>query len=76
MMDVNEDDIKRKDEANPDDISIRFLKSEYDFGILVFLNYMDLELCTADLWGEYRKFDKAIDIDGDHLESGYFLCNG
>ena len=76
MMDVDEDDIKRKDEANPDDISIRFLKSEYDFGILVFLNYMDLELCTADLWGEYRKFDKAIDIDGDHLESGYFLCNG
>ena len=76
MMDVDEDDIKRKDEANPDDISIRFLKSEYDFSILVFLHYMDLELCTADLWGEYRKFKKAIDIDGEHLESGYFLCNG
>ena len=76
MMDVDEDDIKRKDEANPGELSIRFLKSEYDFGILVFLHYMDLELCTADLWGEYRKFDKAIDIDGDHLESGYFLCNG
>lgn len=76
MMDVDEDDIKKKDEANPDDISIRYLKSEYDFGVLVFLHYMDLELCTADLWGEYRKFEKAIDIDGEHLESGYFLCNG
>ena len=77
MMDVDEDDIKRKDATeDPGELSIRFLKSEYDFGILVFLQYMDLELCTADLWGEYRKFDKAIDIDGEHLESGYFLCNG
>ena len=76
MMDVDEDDIKRKDEANPDMISIRFLKSEYDFGILVFLNYMDLELCTADLWGEYRKLDKAMVLDGELVDSGYFLCNG
>ncbi|WP_163437807.1 FISUMP domain-containing protein [Fibrobacter succinogenes] len=76
MMDVDEDDIKRKDEANPDDISIRFLKSEYDFGILVFLNYMDLELCIADLWGEYRKLDKAMVLDGELVDSGYFLCNG
>jgi uncharacterized protein (TIGR02145 family) len=77
MMDVDEDDIKRKDATqDPGELSIRFLKSEYDFSILVFLHYMDLELCTADLWGEYRKFKKAIDIDGEHLESGYFLCNG
>lgn len=76
MMDVDEDDIKRKDGANPGELSIRFLKSEYDFGILVFLNYMDLELCTADLWGEYRKLDRAIVLDGERIESGYFLCNG
>ena len=76
MMDVDEDDIKRKDGANPGELSIRFLKSEYDFGILVFLNYMDLELCTADLWGEYRKFDRAMVLDGERIESGYFLCNG
>ena len=76
MMDVDEDDIKRKDEANPGELSIRFLKSEYDFGILVFLNYMDLELCTADLWGEYRKLDKAMVLDGELVDSGYFLCNG
>ncbi len=76
MMDVDEDDIKRKDEANPGELSIRFLKSEYDFGILVFLNYMDLELCTADLWGEYRKLDRAMVLDGERIESGYFLCNG
>ena len=76
MMDVDEDDIKRKDAANPDELSIRFLKSEYDFGILVFLNYMDLELCTADLWGEYRKIDKAMVIDSELVDSGYFLCNG
>lgn len=76
MMDVDEDDIKRKDGANPGELSIRFLKSEYDFGILVFLNYMDLELCTADLWGEYRKLDRAMVIDGERIESGYFLCNG
>ena len=76
MMDVDEDDIKRKDGANPGELSIRFLKSEYDFGILVFLNYMDLELCTADLWGEYRKLDRAMVLDGERIESGYFLCNG
>lgn len=76
MMDVDEDDIKRKDGANPGELSIRFLKSEYDFGILVFLNYMNLELCTADLWGEYRKFDRAMVLDGERIESGYFLCNG
>ena len=76
MMDVDEDDIKRKDGANPGELSIRFLKSEYDFGILVFLNYMDLELCTVDLWGEYRKLDRAMVLDGERIESGYFLCNG
>lgn len=76
MMDVDEDDIKRKDGANPGELSIRFLKSEYDFGILVFLNYMDLELCTADLWGEYRKLDRTMVLDGERIESGYFLCNG
>lgn len=76
MMDVDEDDIKRKDGANPGELSIRFLKSEYDFGILVFLNYMDLELCTADLWGEYRKLNRAMVLDGERIESGYFLCNG
>ena len=76
MMDVDEDDIKRKDGANLGELSIRFLKSEYDFGILVFLNYMDLELCTADLWGEYRKLDRAMVLDGERIESGYFLCNG
>lgn len=76
MMDVDEDDIKRKDAANPDELSIRFLKSEYDFGILVFLNYMDLELCTADLWGEYRKLARAMVFEGELVDSGYFLCNG
>lgn len=76
MMEVDEDDIKRKDEANPDDLSIRYLKSEYDFSILLFLHYMDLESCTADLWGEYRKLSKAILVDDKLVESGYFLCNG
>lgn len=76
MMDVDEDDIKRKDGANPGELSIRFLKSEYDFGILLFLNYMDLELCTADLWGEYRKLDRAMVFEGELVDSGYFLCNG
>ena len=76
MQGVGEDDIKKKDEANPDAISMRFSKSEYDFGILLFLNYMDLEPCTADLWGEYRKFDKAMVFEGELIESGYFLCNG
>lgn len=77
MMDVDEDDIKKKDATqDPGELSIRFLKSEYDFSILVFLNYMDLELCTNDLWGEYKKFDKAMVLDGELIESGYFLCNG
>lgn len=77
MMDVDEDDIKRKDESDPDGISIRFLKSEYDFGILVFLNYMELELCTNDLWGEYRKLNKSMVLYGELIDSSYyFLCNG
>jgi uncharacterized protein (TIGR02145 family) len=38
---------------------------------------MELELCTNDLWGEYRKLNKSMVLDGELIDSSYyFLCNG
>ena len=52
-------------------------KKKYEFSKLLFLKYMDVELCTEDLWGEYRQFSKPIgDFVPSDSEPGYLLCNG
>ena len=58
------------------------IKKQYDFGKFLFLNYMGVEQCTEDLWGEVRKFERPIVQYDRNLEqmatvdSGYLLCDG
>ena len=53
---------------------------EYQFRKLLFMNYMGVENCTESLWGEYRKFERPIEVFGkfnwEILDSGYLLCDG
>ena len=83
MEDIGESDMLDKKKVDPE--SYEYLvaaKDEYEFGILLFLDYMGLDRCTDDLWGEYRQFNRFIEAedpaDGQVkiLKSGYFLCNG
>ena len=58
------------------------MKKKYDFGKIFFLNYMGVEQCTENLWGEVRKFERPIalyDVDLEQTvirDSGYLLCDG
>lgn len=83
MSDADEDDMWAKEKVDPGSYKILSVKKdEYEFSILVFLDYMGLERCTEDLWGEYRKFNRPIEVYDPVDEkvkiqdSGYFLCNG
>lgn len=55
---------------------------ESDFRRLLFTSYMGVGNCTESLWGEYRKFERPIEVydtitrDMKILESGYLLCDG
>lgn len=73
---VDDEDIKDKKRKNPDDNDLATKKSEYEFSKSVFLHYMGVEACTDNLWGEYRKFKKPVEINDEIIKSGYLLCNG
>ena len=80
---VDEDDMREKDEADPGSYEILVvMKKRYEFSKLLFLHYMDVEACTENLWGEYRKFERPFEYyDYEHdqyviIDSGYLLCNG
>jgi uncharacterized protein (TIGR02145 family) len=83
MEDVDEEDLLDKKKVDPESYELLLVAGdEYEFGKLLFLDYMGLERCTDDLWGEYRQFNRPIiaedPADGQVkiLKSGYFLCNG
>ena len=68
-----------RDVAGEDNVSYVgpvFEKRVYDFSVQLFLHYMGFEPCTEELWGEYRGFDKPIELYGEVRQSGYALCNG
>lgn len=83
MEDIDESDMRKKDRKSPGSYEeLMVMKKKYEFSKLLFLNYMGVELCTEDLWGEYREFHKPImayDKSSNQmivLQSGYLLCNG
>lgn len=56
-------------------------KKKYEFSKLVFSNYMGIEPCTEDIWGNRRQFNRPIVAFGYYggeiiLDSGYVICNG
>ena len=80
---VDEDDMWEKEAADPGSYDhLVTMKKEYDFSKLVFLHHMGVEACTENRWGEYRAFNRPINVydyqDGEvHvLDSGYVLCDG
>lgn len=76
---VDEKSIEEKAKADPDEkdgLGLASKKSEYDFSKQLFLHYMNVEACTDELWGNYKKFKKAIQVDNEIVKSGYLLCNG
>ena len=80
---VDEDDMREKEEADPGSYDILVvMKKRYEFSKLLFLHYMDVEACTENLWGEYRKFERPFEYyDYEHdqyviIDSGYLLCDG
>lgn len=80
---IDESGMREKDAVDPGSYgSLSAMKKEYEFSVLLFLNYMGLEKCTESLWGEYRDFHRPILVmdDTDYRmvvkDSGYFLCNG
>ena len=83
MEDIDESDMRKKDRKDPGSYEeLMVMKKKYEFSKHLFLNYMGVELCTEDLWGESREFHKPI-IAYDHsakqtviLQFGYLICNG
>lgn len=83
MEGTNEDDMWAKEKVDPGSYAILSdKKNEYEFSILVFLDYTGLERCTEDLWGEYRIVNRPFEVYDPNdektkiQESSYFLCNG
>ena len=83
MEDVDDDDLLDTKKVDPESYErLLVAVDEYEFGILLFLDYMGLERCTENLWGEYRQFNRPIiaedpaDRQVKVLKSGYLLCNG
>ena len=83
MEGVSEAGMRAKEDADPGSYDIlTIMKKQYDFSKLFLLNYWNVELCTEDLWGEYRTFNRPIryyDLDAGEYkvsDSGYVLCNG
>lgn len=79
----SEENMRAKDSVDPGSFEILTMKKKkYDFGKFLFLNYMGVEQCTEDLWGEVRKFERPIVRYNPNLEqmapldSGYLLCDG
>lgn len=78
---IDEDDMREKEGGSSYEI-LSTMKKRYEFSKYLFLNYMGLERCTEDLWGEYREFHKPIQVwdRGEDQwvtkDSGYYLCNG
>ena len=83
MEDIDESDMRKKDRKDPGSYEeLMVMKKKYEFSKHLFLDYMGVELCTEDLWGESREFHKPI-IAYDHsakqtviLQFGYLICNG
>ena len=80
---VDEDDLLDKKKVDPESYEhLLVAMDEYEFGKLLFLDYMGLERCTDNLKGEFRQFNRPIiaeDPADGHvkiLKSGYLLCNG
>lgn len=79
----SEENMRAKDSVDPGSYEILTIKKkQYDFGKFLFLNYMGVEQCTENLWGEVRKFKRPIvryNLDLEQmvtLDSGYLLCDG
>lgn len=82
MENIDEKEMERIENEDPslyESLSVK--KKKYEFSKLLFSNYMGIEPCTENLWGNRRQFNKPIVTFGYYgdetiLDSGYVICNG